>query len=285
MSEKNPFGTPDPKTEFAAALVAAAAIKPIHDVHGVPVAVLPHESGWAAIPLDVDAYRDKPSRRRGQLKFRDVESFVAYVKRHMSEQTLVLADGRGGVKAVLNHHGESDGGAGWGDHVAVLEREQTKHYQAWMQVNEEWISHRTLATFLEDRIAEIAEPDGAMLQAISENFSASQSIQFTRGARLDNGDVHLDYKVETSPAAGIVIPSALSILLQPFRDSDEFLVEAKLRYRIHDGDAQFQFKLDEALEERIVELLEETNTEITKAIDVPVLLGGIVLGADSTAAG
>lgn len=282
MSE-NPFGTPDPKTEFAAALVAAAAIEPIREVAGVQVAVLPGESGWTAEVLELERHSPDPYRRRGQLKFRDVDSFVAYIHCHKDARTLVLADGRGGVKAVLNHHGCSDDDAGWGDHVAVLEREMTKPYIAWLHVNEEWISHGRLATFLDDRIAEIAEPDGAMLQAIIENFSASQSIQFTRGARLDNGDVHLDYKVETSPAAGITIPSTLALLLRPFKDSSEFQVEAKLRYRIADGGAQFQFKIDEALEELIDELLEATDIRITAAIDLPVLKGGIVLGADGTA--
>lgn len=276
-----------------------AAIVPFQVVDGVHVAVLPHDAEqWELKVVDIDAQLAHPRRKRGAFVVRDVASFIAYINRHKSDAATVWADNAGGMTAYLNDHeptptiGTSEanaGAAGWRDHSVKLRREQTPGYAAWVKASGVELTQKQFAEFLEDRIGEITNPDGADLLEVATFFQAHTKIGITSARNLSNGEIQLHYTEEEDKSVGDTqIPTEFSILMRPYRDSspvsepgsaaapdpDQFITSAKLRYRLHGPAVTFLFKLHEDFAAQIDGVHQAAIARVRAETDVPVLLAG-----------
>lgn len=258
------------------------AAKPVHDVEGVPVIVLPDGDGeWRHEVVDVEKHLANPRRKRGSVVVRDVASFIAYVKRHQTESTIAAATDEGDIVAVLDHHAPGpDGEAGWGEHSVQLHRPRTTAFKAWVATDRKPLTQVQFAEFLEERIGEIVAPDGADLIRVAQTFTASKKINFSQAHRLDNGQMQAQYVEEleggASGAGGTLqVPTAFDLLLQPYRDSESFPISAALRWRLNEGRLTFTFLLSEVLEQRLEEIHDEAIDEVESATGVTVLRGSL----------
>lgn len=264
------------------------------DIASIPahisLTVLPHEGGqWEVDVTDLEQYADHPRRAKGAIKVRDVASFVAYIVRHLDDGTIAFAGTDGIITAVLNHH---DGGSvplrpGWRDHTVTLERELHTAFKAWTSRNNQWLSQEQFAEFLETRMGEIIEPAGAELFEIAEFFQANTSIGFSSSKLLHNGRVQLHYTEDVNATGGKEgnkdVPTEFTIQLRPYRhstppaegqpDHEQFVLKAKLRYRLQQGKVSFMFILDEALESFMDALWDDVIGTVATATGITVLRG------------
>lgn len=293
--------------EHAVALVTelGAAVAGIKTVDGVPVVVLPDGGGerWRAEVVDVEKYQPHPRRKTGILVARDVDSFITYINRHKTVATVAWADTGGGIRCVLNSHEPAQAPVieeigvtpldiarpGWGDHVVVLRREETPGFAAWTTLNGVELTQQQFAEFLEDRIGEITDPSGGELLEVATFFQAHTAIAYTSARQLSNGQVQLQYVEEIKESAGkngeTKVPTEFKILLRPYRDAppgeegkpdpNQFIVAAKLRYRLRDQGVRFVFKLSEDIETQLDGVHNAAIERVRAETDVPVLLAGV----------
>lgn len=246
--------------------------------HGVPVAIVPE--GYTMWPLETEKYQDTPNRRRGKLVVRDVASFVVYVNRHRDAGSLVLVDPGEGrrITAYLNHHEPAENGIdeplpGWGDHIVVFEPRLTPGWTGWTGMGDTWMNQESLAEFLEERIGEIAEPDGATLVEIATQLKLTIGTEYERAINLTNGQIQLVYKenIQTS----IEIPTHFTISVKPFDGAEAVTLHARLRIRKPDakGEVFFMWKLGEAVRFELDRVYDKLAQEIQVATEVSVLRG------------
>lgn len=277
-------------------LLAAGAVSVDHYlVDGVDVpapdfltAVVP--AGYQLAHLDLsehyDHLRDQPRRITGAATLHQPASWLTYVARHCTDGTEVYADVNSGtVTAVLDGPREntaSGNRAGWGEHRAVLQLEQSEAWKAWKRVHGQWLSQDAMAEHLEARTPDLIEPDAATMLEIAQTIKATTGVRFESRSILHNGERRLQYLEEIDGKAGqrgdLAIPQQITLRLQPWRGADlAVMVTARFRYRIESGRLVLGVVIDRVTETKDSAwsaLVEELGDGLSGAgVDVPVLAG------------
>lgn len=103
--------------------------------------------GYKLEMKDFAADAPEPARKRGIASMRDVDSFIAYAKRHAGVGTVVWVDDLR-LTGILNGHAGGNGLPGWGDHLVTFEPKYTPAWTAWIAFNGHWQSQGEFAQFL-----------------------------------------------------------------------------------------------------------------------------------------
>lgn len=223
-----------------------------------------------------------PMRKRGSIALHTGEAFAAYVNRHTGDDVEVFADVfTNTVTAVLNGgKATADGGqAGWGDHRASYTAKRTLAWAAWLELhNKGLVPQRTFAEFIEDHLAEIADPPSADMLELAQTFEASLGGEFESSQRLSTGERQLVWRETVEARAGsggaLVIPKEMVIAVSPFEGSEEVGVQARFRFKIDNGSLLLGVRLNRPdVVER--EAFDGVVTTIADSLspEVPVLSG------------
>lgn len=196
---------------------------------------------------DLERLLAAPRRARGMVVLHEPADFATYVQRLENAATTVWADDTSlQVTALFNDH--TPDSAGWRDHTAVLEIRRDPDWQAWLARDGHLGGQTEFAEHLEDQARVIVEPDAATMLEVATSFQARRNASFSRGARLDNGDVQLAWNEETTASAGasgrLEVPRQFTLRLAPFVGVPPVDVVARLRYRLKDGRLGIGYKLD-----------------------------------------
>ena len=225
--------------------------------------------------VDLERLLVVPRRERGMVVLHEPVDFAAYVLTMENASTTVWADDTTlRVTAVFNDH--TPKGAGWRDHTAVLEIRRDPDWQAWLARDGNLGDQAEFAEHLEDQARVIVDPNAATMLEIATSFHAHRHASFSRGARLDTGDVQLAWSEETTASAGssgrLEVPRQFTLRLSPFVGVPPVEVIARLRYRIRDGRLGIGYKLDRPdLAERTAFV--DIRATIANAITAPVVSG------------
>lgn len=226
--------------------------------------------------FDLERYAGEPRRAAGNVTVRDVASFIEYVKRHKSAATVIFADAEGGMRAVFNHHAEGQA-AGWRDLSAMLVRPRTPAFAAWMTAAKGAMDQVAFANFLEERLGDIAEPSGASLLDTAEHFRAHTIVRFRSQQRLRDGQTQVEYIEQVEGGAEgdgkLTLPDRLTVVLQPFRDSESFPVRARLRWRVEERRVRFSVLFDDTLLDELEKVYEAAIEQVAKETGAPVFRG------------
>lgn len=226
--------------------------------------------------FDLERYADNPRRAVGNVTLRDIASFTEYVKRHKSAATVIFADDEGGMRAVFNHHGHEQE-PGWRDLTAMLVRPRTPAFEAWMRAAKGAMDQVAFANFLEERLGDIADPDGASLLDTAEHFRAHTIVRFRSQQRLRDGQTQLEYIEQVEGGAEgdgkLTMPDLLTVMLQPFRDGPRFAVQARLRWRVEERRVRFSVLFDDALLDELEQVYADAMEAVAHDTEVPVFSG------------
>lgn len=209
-----------------------------------------------------------PARKTGHVQLTEHASFSRYVNQHGEQlATTLYADRQTGrIDAVLNGHLADDDGAGWGDHRATLALTKTDPWKLWIGVSGQLIEQEAFAEFLEDRAADIVEPDAATLIEVATTLQSNGSVAWKSQVRLDNGLVQLAYEETAEATAGragnMQIPHRIKLALAPFEGGDLYAVEARFRYRLRDGKLRIGIVLD-----RVDDVLRKAFGDVVDAVE------------------
>lgn len=202
--------------------------------------------------LDLEKYRQHPTRADGTAKFAEPDSFLAYVARHSKPDTTVIwCDFNPrtfalSFTAVFDDHGQAPG---WRKHRAVYTPAPSVEWGIWTGNNgqERAKGQFEFAVFLENNHDDITgTPTSVDMLKMATEFQARQDQLVKSAVRLQSGGVDLTY-VSTDDAATV----------EHMKLFDEFhigipvfwgvttaeLLKAKLRYRTPNGKPTFWYEL------------------------------------------
>jgi uncharacterized protein YfdQ (DUF2303 family) len=273
-------------TETRAAFEAGASHGPkeqIVDTEGGSATVLVATVPWGGeqVVFDPERYEATPRARRGPFTVYDVDSLVAYTKRHADPAaTATWVDmTSNAIVSVLNDHGTTDeAGADprWGDHQAVMPLKTTPEWDHWTKHDGDLVGQEAFAEHIEDGVREIVTPDAASMLEIAQTFHAHTDAQFRQATRLASGQVNLRYDEETTARAGtngeMEVPSVFTLGISPFLGEQPYEVTARLRFRVSGGTLRIGYKLDrpeQILRDAMLAIAERLRGEL----DTPVFIG------------
>lgn len=229
--------------------------RPLGHQANTPVLV-PHQSIDA---LDLERFAAAPDAKRGVFTFYSPASFAAYVNQQKTGATKIFTSNRFDknaqaltvATAIFDAHGVAldnpNSAAGWHAHRAELSLRHTTIWQTWMAFDQKHMSQKAFAEFIEDNVIDIIRPDHATMIEVSKTFQATQSVNFKKSTRLDNGDIGLAYEQTTEAKAGqkgdIEIPGTFTIGIPMFDGTSAVTIEARLRHDIDGGNLKLWYAL------------------------------------------
>lgn len=251
--------------------VAYAHPKPLESQPDVLTLVVPE--GFELKELDLEQYAANPRFASGRFQFTRVQSFLEYIGEISSNERRIFATEQGAMTCFFDAHGAKPG---WHQHFAEFTPTETPSWKSWVAASGRWFTQAEFAEFLEDRITEIAEPDGATLHTIATTLKVKTNIDFQSGISIHSGQVQLVYQEQMDAGAGakgdIAIPETLTLVLTPYEGGEAYKAEARFRFRANGGKATFQYHLGDEISriqrEEATRLANEVNAKFP-----PVLFG------------
>lgn len=188
-----------------------------------------------------DEYRSHPRVKSGAQVVYDTDSFLAYLRKHATAATEIVADPRSYVvQATIDAHGEVD--AGWRAHRVSLHLVQTPQWKVWTSGDGKMSNQSYFADLVEQRVIDFVVPNGrvapsgAEMLELAQHFHATKNASFDRSQRLQSGETSLSYVESVEASAGrkgdLRVPDEFFLALQPFEGSKVFQVCARFRYRL-----------------------------------------------------
>jgi uncharacterized protein YfdQ (DUF2303 family) len=159
------------------------------------------------------------------------------------------------ITAVLNDHRAST--TGWRDHRATFKAEYTPEFERWLANNgsKSAKDQTAFAEFIEDNMADIADPEASKLLDVATTLQATTGIEFKSAKRLQDGQTQLTYNEVVDARAGsdgaLTIPKEFALGVRIFKNGDGYRIRARLKYRLTGGGVKFWYELDRP--ERAVE--------------------------------
>lgn len=193
-----------------------------------------------------DYLREFPIRIEQTVTLTTADAFADYINRYGDQTTIIFVDGiNNKFTAILDYHERA--APGWKKHIARFEPTQTPEWQSWLKSNEKTMTQEDFGRFIENNLGEIQEPTGAEMLEIALSIQASTDVKFSRATRLDNGQLQIAYTEVTNGTAGhngqLKIPEKFTIGLRLFRGAEPYKIEARLRYRIKEGNLTLWYEL------------------------------------------
>lgn len=195
---------------------------------------------------DLEHLLPQPARIRASATFPDEASFCAYVVEWKDAATRLFADRNAGkILAILDYHHDNPS---WCSHRATLSLRPSPEWKAWAAGENRWMGQADFAEFLEDHLADIAEPAGADVLEAARHLEAKKTVHFKSGINLDNGTVQFqfDEEVQGKGRGTLVIPARFTLGIAPWEGMAPYRVTVRLRYRIADDKLTFRYALDQA---------------------------------------
>lgn len=245
----------------------AMKVKPVIEIEEGLYAILQPSVGDGAAGYSVvstEQYGASPRRAKATRTVGRVESFVQYLERHGTDSTEVFADLRGArvVGVIDSHHRDLPG---WEGHRVSLVLEQSVAWQTWTAHNGQWLDQLAFAELIEQRMIDVADPDGGTLLEIVQSFHATTDVQFKSGTRLNSGEIQFTYEETQEARAGrkgdLTIPDHFVLVMRPYVGGPAYRIRASLRYRVKPDGIKLGFVL-----ERPEEVLEAAFKDVVGII-------------------
>ena len=266
-----------------AAVIAAAreSIPPVklHTTAGKELYFAVHGAGGSGefYAHNTEAGASVPLRKRGLVTVFDAASFNMVLADNADAGNIVIYIDRNPIKpavvAVMNGHGKA--GAGWGDFRASIEFRPTPQWEKWRSIDGKMMSQAAFAEFVEDNIADIAEPAGARMLEIVTHLEATRTVNFKSAIRLSDRNIqfHNNEDTDAKVSAGkIDVPEMFVLALAPLQGLPLYRVGARFRYRIVDGKLTLGLKL-QRVEDLMTAVLDDVVVKIEKGADISVIEG------------
>lgn len=234
----------------------------------VPFITLPSGLTLHSLKEHLDEYRTRPERREGVAELRTEASFIDHANRFKDADSALFADpnpGAPSLTSVLNYHRQgATADPRFGDHRGVYRFPLSKEWKAWQALNEKPMTQEAFASFLEDRIVDVADPreagakaneflkllggsfaDAARLMDLSRGLTIYVAASATKVVNLASGEGQITYTEEHHNAGGVKldIPRAFLIGLPVFHGGTAYQVAVRLRYRLKENHLTWSYSL------------------------------------------
>ncbi|TSD89102.1 DUF2303 family protein [Mycobacterium sp. KBS0706] len=283
-SSENPAAMIAAPTQAEAAAVAGL----VKDLHNPQVLSVPHVSPGEAgdVPFIVlpkgmeakslqpflDETRVRPKRRTGTATLADLDSFIDHVNRFRDDQSAIFADAKDGTPqliGVIDYHEGGDGLPRHGTHRALYPFPLADEWKAWVAIDGQKLAQVDFASFLEERILDIAPvplwatpmsdvvpstPAEQKLRSmidrlggrvagpeqvleLSRGLAIAENAQAEQRVNLDSGEATLFFKSEHVGQDGqkVRIPNLFLITIPIFQLGAVYQLAVRLQYKLRSG--------------------------------------------------
>lgn len=249
---------------------------------------MPKGTELKEVKVDLEHLLPAPRATKAHAKLAGPADFLAYVKRHATENTLVWCDFNPQnyklkFTAVIDEHAKST--PGWRRHTAELDPLMSAEWKLWKG---EWdrksMPQTPFAEFLQENGADIASteasaaagyPTALQMLTMATNFVMNEERQFKSSVRLQSGGVRLTYVAD--PDKGTTDDMAMfekfQIGIPVFHGAGAWAIDARLKYRNNSGKLSFTYELvrpDRVHQAAAEALIDQVRTGLG---DVPMLFG------------
>lgn len=246
-------------------------------------AAVPSTSTLREVRVDLEALLPHPRRTKAVASFDAPASFLAYVKRHATPQSVVwcIFDPQSfalAFEAVFDEH--APGRAGWRAHRAVMKPDHSAEWKAWKGRNATSMPQVTFAEWIQEHEDDITSnanglPTSLQMHAMATEFVANEERVLKSTVKLQSGGVRLTYIAD--PDAGTTETMQMferfAIGIPVFHGGAAWAITARLKYRISAGKVNFHYELvrpDRVHDGAARELIDEVRAGLG---DVPLFMG------------
>lgn len=206
-------------------------------------------------------WRDAPIRRKGEAKAESVQSFIDLVNRHKDDSSAIFSSTKpsaSALLAVIDYH-TIDCKPRFGQHRIRYVFPVSDEWAAWSGSAGQWMSQDAFAHWIENRIAEIASPEGGergLEELMQTKFAEpTDMLRFSRGlsinvesrvksvVNLQSGEAQLVFEEEHKDSDGkpLKIPGLFVVSIPLFNGGKTVRLSARLRYRKEAGAVKWAF--------------------------------------------
>lgn len=217
---------------------------------------------------------EAPLRKRGVTTLHDAHSFIAVVNAQKNEATSIYSTiNPPTFTAVFN---DITAGPGWRDHCARYNAPLSPEWKTWSAKDGSQMGQADFAQFIETNLPDIAEPEGAVVLEVARSLEAKKKVNFASSIRLSDGSHQFTYEEDVQGSAQkgqLKVPEAFILAIPVFENGELWRVEAKLRYRIQDGD-KLQIWYELVRPHKVVEgAVKDLRSQIANETARPILVG------------
>jgi len=231
---------------------------------------------------EIEHDNPNPDRKTGHRVVTDVPSLAAYLAKHGLPETEVWGRrDKGTIQAVINAHESSETGegadtngvAGWGDHTVTLALRHSDDWKDWTAADGKLVSQVEFAEFIEDHRPNFGKPTAAEMLELAQTFRSTNKVEFGSSHRVKSGETSLQYAEVHDAKAGkkgeLSIPDEISIAMPVYDQGKPYLLTARLRYRIQNGQLLLGFKLNrpkDTLQEAFDEVVDDVQRQTNRVV-------------------
>lgn len=248
-----------------------------------------------------EPWREHPRRKTGTATAQTLESFIALVNRHKTDDSAIFADTsweKPSFQAVIDYHEQNgitvDGAAaqppenyvgtpGHLRHRIAYAFPLSEEWQAWVKMDGEPMSQADFAAFIEEHIRELASPLDTEKVEIERDFmtavaTPADMMKLSRGLQvnvnsvakaavtLQTGEGQIAWSEEHNDADGkpLKVPGVFILNIAPFFMGDKARIPVRLRYRLNGGKVVWSFSIyrpDIHVTERVREDLDRVGRD------------------------
>ena len=168
------------------------------------------------------------------------DSFVEYLNAYKGPATRTFAEiASGQFVALLDYHTpQHDAPSAHVAHRATFALKPSEEWLRWSAISGKLKTQAEFVRFLEENMADIAEPSGADILELAKDFAANRKVNFTQSYRSQTGDTSFDYAVEIegrSKTGHIDVPNKFVLRMPIYYGEPTANITAFLRFNIDDG--------------------------------------------------
>jgi len=193
-----------------------------------------------------------PNRATGVRDFVSAKSFCSYVNKHkIEDQTIIIADEKGVIKAIFNDNGEKPQ---WGDFGAELTLYKSRQWKNWIGMAGNLYSQEEFAQIIEENRSDfmsgkVEDTDGNIISDLNPNefskmiLNLEQTITESLTSKIDpvSGARKFSYSNDEVGDGSFKMPKQMVIGIPVFKNGDLFQIIVSLRSRIENKTARFGF--------------------------------------------
>jgi len=259
-----------------------SSVQKYNEDGSVPFIIVPGADGLKVVNLSEELKKANPDRKRINLEFFDVSSFVEYVNEHKSDSTRIFVENQQApykFTAIIDYHEPGAAGmANWMTHRASLILRASDEFSAWKGMNKKSFEQAGFVEFLKDRRRDIFTPSGATLMEIALTLEATTQSRVTSKVRTNTG-IHIEFKEDVNAKAGINssldIPEEIQLNIPIFQGMPCIPLNAEFIFRINSGTLIFAYRLIE-IDTIIQNAVKSTQALIRENTNLPCFIGKIV---------
>ena len=260
-------------------------------VRAKPILLIAVPDGEGGVSLQsakpfLDEWRTAPERTKGTARALTLDSFVALVDRHKSEDTVIFGNLDAAQPSLLSviDYTTLDHDPTFGQHRVAYGFPISPEWKIWSGADGKTMKQESFALFIEDHVADITSPLDQEVSTFEWLFRTkfavpSDMMQLARGLEicvegkfkeirtLQSGEAEVTFEEVHKTGAGekLIVPGLFVVNIPLFVGGERERVIVRLRYRKVDGIVWiFQlYRADvvmrEALERALIDVGERTS--------------------------